>query len=70
VVVLLSESDTLAIGLAQVARELLPEALSQLDQPPMPLRLSALEEVVLRLEVLERVGKQLLTEAVAEGEVR
>ena len=67
---MLSESDTLAIGLAQVARELLPEALSQLDQLPTPLRLSALEEVVLTLEVLERVGKQLLTEAVAEGEAR
>lgn len=67
---MLSESDTLAIGLAQVARELLSEALSQLDQPPTLQRLSALEEVVLTLEILERVGEQLLADAAAEGEAR
>ena len=69
-VVLLSVSDVLALALARVASETLTEALALAAAPAGSECGSALDEVRLRLALLEAVGAKLadIAQAIDEGE--
>jgi hypothetical protein len=67
-VVLSSVSDVLAVAFAEVARDTLVDALGELRSSPRPEEPGALDEVRLRLVLLDEIGDKLA--AIADAEVR
>ena len=67
-VVLSSVSDVLAVAFAEVARDTLVDALGERRSSPRPEEPGALDEVHLRLVLLDEIGDKLA--AIADAEVR